>query len=166
MHARHAGSHSFLAAVQHSTTLMRPESFLQNGPTQLLQSFFDRLPDHQTDIERGSSHPTQMEMEVDHFSKVLRTCLVDVTSNPALMLNFSWGIKGIPTINLTKDEAVVRYPLPKGNIADNPEDNLEVPTIAPGPLNRTKLFTMSHSGVYLLPMPTLMQLQAHHLLQP
>ena len=43
MHARHAGSHSFLAAVQWGTTLMRPESFLQNGPTQLLQSFFDRL---------------------------------------------------------------------------------------------------------------------------
>ena len=71
MHARCAGSHSFLAAVWHGTTLMRPESFLQNGPTQLLQSFFDRLPDHQTDIERGSSHPTQIEMEVDHFSKVL-----------------------------------------------------------------------------------------------
>ena len=70
MRARHAGSHSFLAAVQWGTTLMRPESFLQNGPTQLLQSF-NRLPDHQTDIERGSTHPTQLEMEVDHFSKVL-----------------------------------------------------------------------------------------------
>ena len=73
MHARHAGSHSFLAAVQHGTTLMRPESFLWNGPTQLLQSqtIPDRLPDHQTDIEKGYTHPTQMEMEVDHFSKVL-----------------------------------------------------------------------------------------------
>ena len=28
MHARHAGSHSFLAAVWCGTTLMRPESFL------------------------------------------------------------------------------------------------------------------------------------------
>ena len=77
MHARHAGSHSFLAAVWWGTTLMRPESFLQNGPAQLLQSFFNRLSDHQTDIERGSSHPTQLEMEVDHFSKVLQTHLVD-----------------------------------------------------------------------------------------
>ena len=42
MHARHAGSHSFLAAIWWSTTLTRPESFLWNGPTQLLQSFFDR----------------------------------------------------------------------------------------------------------------------------
>ena len=71
MHARCAGSHSFLAAVQCGTTLTRPESFLWNGPMQLLQSFFDRLPDHQTDIERGSTHPTQIDMEVDHFSKVL-----------------------------------------------------------------------------------------------
>ena len=63
MHARHAGSHSFLAAVQWGTTLTRPESFLWNGPTQLLQSFFDRLPDHQTDIERGSTHPTQLEIK-------------------------------------------------------------------------------------------------------
>ena len=135
MHARHAGSHSFLAAVQCGTTLMRPESSLQNGPTHLLQSFFDRLPHHQTDIERGSTHPTQMEMEVDHFSKVLQTHLVDVTSNPALMLDFSCRIEGTPTFDLTKDEAVMRYLLLKGTIADDPEDNLEVPTIAPGPSN-------------------------------
>ena len=49
------------------------------------------------------------------------------------MLDFSCGIKGIPTINLTKDEPVVGYPPPKGNIADNLEDDLEVPTMAPGP---------------------------------
>ena len=135
MHARCAGSHSFLAAVRHGTTLMRPESFLPNGPTQLLQSFFNRLPDHQTDIERGSACPIQLEMEVNHFSKVLQTHLVDVTSNPALMLDFSCEIKGIPTMDLTKNEAVLRYPPLKGNIADNPEDDLEVPTTAPGPLN-------------------------------
>ena len=33
MCARCVGSHSFLAAIQWGTTLMRPESFLQNGPT-------------------------------------------------------------------------------------------------------------------------------------
>ena len=76
-----------------------------------------------------------MEMEVDHFSKVLLTSQVDVTSNPALMLDFSCGIERIPTINLTKDEAVLCYPPPKGNIADDPEDDLEVPTTAPGPSN-------------------------------
>ena len=149
MHPRHAGSHSFLAAVWWGTTLMRPESFLWNGPTQLLQSFFDRLLDHQTDIKRGSTHPTQLEMEVDHFSQVLQTHLVDVTSDPALMLDFRCGIEEVPTINITKDEAVLWYPLPKGNIANDPEDDLEVPTTAPGSLNHQ-----------------LVRLQPHHLLQP
>ena len=107
---------------------MRPESFLQNGPTQLFQSFFDRLPDHQTNIERGSSHPTQLEIKVDHFSKVLQTHLVDITSDPALMLEFRCGIKNIPIIDLTREEAVLHYLLLKGNIADDPEDDLEVPT--------------------------------------
>ena len=74
-------------------------------------------------------------MEVDHFSKVLQTCPVDVTANPTLMLDFSCGIKGIQTINLTKDEVEVHYPLLRGNIADNPEDDLEMPTTASGPLN-------------------------------
>ena len=55
------------------------------------------------------------------------------------MLNFSCGIKGIPTINLTKDEAVVCYPPLKGNIADDLEDDLEMPTAAPGPLNHYQI---------------------------
>ena len=132
MHARHAGRHSFSAAVWHGTTLMRTESFLWNGPTKLLQSFFDWLPDHQIDIEKGSTHPTQLEMEINHFSKVLQTHLVDVTANLTLMLDFSCGIEGIPTIDLTKDEVEVAL---RCNIADDPEDNLEMPTTAPGPLN-------------------------------
>ena len=93
MHARCAGSHSILAVVRRGTTLTRPESFLQSGPTQLLQSFFDRLPNHQTDIERGLTHPTQMESEVNHFSKALQTHMVGVTSVPALMLNFKSEIR-------------------------------------------------------------------------
>ena len=147
MHGRHAGSHSFLAAVWCGTTLTRAESFLQNGPMQLLQSFLDKLPDHQTDIERGSTHPTQMEMDINHFSKVLQTCLVDVTSNPALMLDFSCGIKGIPSINLIKDEAVLCYLLLKGNIADDPGDHLEEPTTAPGPLNQQSVCDKSFQSV-------------------
>ena len=71
IHARCAGSHSFLAAVQHGTTLTRTESFLGNGLLKLLQSFFNQLPDHQIEIKRASTHPTELEMEVDHFSKVL-----------------------------------------------------------------------------------------------
>ena len=132
MCARHAGSHSFLAAIQWGMTLTRPESFLQNGPTQLLQSFFERLPDHQTDIERGLAHPTQMESEIDHFSKALQTRMVDATSDPALMLNFKSEIKGVPTIDLTGEEAVLHYPPLKGNITQDPEDDLDASTTALG----------------------------------
>ena len=135
MCARCAGSHSFLATVQQGTALTRPESFLWNGPTQLLQSFFDRLPDHQTDIERSSTHPIQLESKVDHFSKALCTHTVDVTLDPALMFDFKSGIKKIPTINLTGEEAALYYPPLKGNIADNPEDNLDASTTALGHLN-------------------------------
>ena len=92
-------------------------------------------PSIQTDIERGSTHSTQLEMEVDHFSQVLQTCLVDVTSDPALMLDFRCGIEDVPTIDLTKDEAALHYLPPKGNIADHPEDDIVVPTTAPGPSN-------------------------------
>ena len=72
-------------------------------------------------------------MEVNHFSRVLQTHLVDVTSNPTLMLDFNCGVKGIPTINLTKDEVEVCYLPHKGNIAEDPEDDMEMPTAAPGP---------------------------------
>ena len=132
MCARCAGSHSFLAAIQWGKTLTRPESSLWNGPTQLLQSFFDRLPDHQTDIERGSTHPTQLESEVNYFSKELQTHMVDVTSNPALMLDFKSGIKGIPTNNLTGEKIVLHYPPLKGNTSQDPEDNLDALTTALG----------------------------------
>ena len=110
MCARCADSHSFLAAIWQGMTL--GQSFLWSGPTQLLQSFFDRLPDQQTDIERGLTCPTQMESKVDHFSKALWTCMVDVTSDPALMLDFKSEIEGIPTIDLTEEEAVLHYPPP------------------------------------------------------
>ena len=108
------------------------ESFLKNGPTKLLQSFFDRLPDHQIHIERGSAHPTDLEMEVNHFSRILQTCLVDMTSNPALMLDFNCGVKGVPMVNLTKDEVEVCYPPLQGNIAEDLEEDLEMLAPAPG----------------------------------
>ena len=105
------------------------------GPTQLLKSFFDRLPDHQTDIKRGLTHPTQLESEVDHFSKALQTCMVDTISDPALMLNFKNEIGGIPTINLMGEKAILHYPPLRGNITQDLEDNLDAPTTTPGCLS-------------------------------
>ena len=56
----------------------------------------------------------------------------DVTSNPALMLDFKSRIEGIPTIDLTGEEVILCYPPLKGNIAQDPKDNLSVPTTALG----------------------------------
>ena len=58
--------------------------------------------------------------------------MVDVTSNPALMQDFKSRIKGIPTIDLTIEEVVLHYLPLKGNIAEDPEDDLDVPTTAFG----------------------------------
>ena len=58
--------------------------------------------------------------------------MVDVTSNPALMLDFKSRIEGIPTIDLTTEEVVLHYPPLKGDIAEDPEDDLDVPTTALG----------------------------------
>ena len=66
------------------------------------------------------------------------------------MLDFSCGIKGIPTINLTKDEAVVHYLLLKGNIADDPEDDLEMATTAPSPSN---YYQTVHDESFLIAAP-------------
>ena len=149
LHARHASSHFLLAAVRHGTTLMRTESFLENGPAKLLQSFFNRLPDHQINIERDSTHPTDLKMEVNHFSRVLQTHLVDVTSNPTLMLDFNCGVEGILTNNLTK-EVKVRYLPHQGNIAEDPEDDIEMPTAAPGP---STCQPTTHGGLSKTPAP-------------
>ena len=58
--------------------------------------------------------------------------MVDATSDPALMLNFKSKIRGIHTINLTGEEAILHYPQLRGNITQDLEDNLDVPTTAPG----------------------------------
>ena len=45
------------------------------------------------------------------------------TSDPALMLNFKSEVADIPTINLTGEEANIRYPPPRGNITWDAEDD-------------------------------------------
>ena len=58
--------------------------------------------------------------------------MVDVTLDPALMLNFKSKIGGIPIIDLTGEEAILHYPLLRGNIAQDLKDDLDAPTTAPG----------------------------------
>ena len=55
LHARWAGGQVLLDVIRHRNTSTWPESFLDKGPSHLLQSFFNSLPDHQVDIKRGST---------------------------------------------------------------------------------------------------------------
>ena len=128
MHARCAGSHSFLTAIRTGTMSARLESFLERGPTHLLQSFLNRLPDHQADIDRSSTHPTQLESEADQICQALQAHVINTASNPALMLNLKSEVGDVSTIDLTGDEAIIHYPALRGNIAEDPEDNLEAST--------------------------------------
>ena len=48
------------------------------------------------------------------------------------MLNFKSGIKGISSIDLTEEEAVLHYQPLKGNFAQDPKDDLDAPTTALG----------------------------------
>ena len=47
---RCGGGQALLDAIRRGQTSTQPESFLHNGPSQLLQDFFDSLPDHQINI--------------------------------------------------------------------------------------------------------------------
>ena len=55
LHARQAGGQALMDVIRHGNTSTWPESFLDKGPSHLLQSFFNSLPDHQVNIKRGST---------------------------------------------------------------------------------------------------------------
>ena len=69
--ARWAGGQALLDVIRHSNTLTQPESFLDKGPSHLLQSSFDSLPDHQVDIKRVSTALTQIEVEINSAAAAL-----------------------------------------------------------------------------------------------
>ena len=63
---RCGGSQALLDAIRRGETSTQPESFLQNSPSQLLQDFFDSLPDHQINIRKGSTALSCFEIKVDN----------------------------------------------------------------------------------------------------
>ena len=85
---RQDGGQALLNAIHQGETLTRPESFLQNGPSQLVLDFYLALPDHQINIQWESMALSCFKIEVDNAAAVLRTQMVNVCSNLALMLNF------------------------------------------------------------------------------
>ena len=120
---RCGGGQALLDAIQRGETSTQPESFLQNDPSQLLQDFFDSLPDHQIDIQKDSTALSHFEIKVDNAAVILKTQLTDVCFNPALMLNFKPSVQGITTIDLTQEEAIVKFPPLRRNIAPPQKDN-------------------------------------------
>ena len=95
----------------------------------MLQTFFDRLPDHQADLTKGSSYPTQVEQEGDDYVRALRICMADTCANPTIMYSFMSAITDVPSIDLTTETPTVNYPQMHGNIAGDNEDNIITSTV-------------------------------------
>ena len=49
--------------------------------------------------------------------------MTDVCADPTLMLNLKPSVQGVTTIDLTRDEAVIKFPLERGNIDLAQRDN-------------------------------------------
>ena len=109
----------------------RPESFLQNGPSQLLLDFYSALPDHQINIHQESIALSCFKVEVDNAVAVLKAQMVNVCSNSALMLNFMPSVQGVTYIDLTQEEDTLKMPPFKGNITSAQKDDANCSNIIP-----------------------------------
>ena len=70
--------------------------------------------------------------------------MTDVCAGPTLMLNLKPTVIGVTTIDLTRDEAIIKYPLERGNIAEPREmTGTQLKSFLTMPL----AFEMSHSRV-------------------
>ena len=58
--------------------------------------------------------------------------MVDVASDPALMLNFKSEVADVPTIDLTGTGAMITHPPLQGNITLDAEEDMNTPTAVPG----------------------------------
>ena len=58
--------------------------------------------------------------------------MVDVTSDPALMLNFKSDVADVPNVDLTGTEAMIIHPPLRGNITLDAQEDVNVPTAVPG----------------------------------
>ena len=58
--------------------------------------------------------------------------MVDVTSDPALMLNFKSDVADVPNVDLTGTEAMIIHPPLWGNITLDAQEDMTAPTAVPG----------------------------------
>ena len=120
-----------LDVIHQDNMSTQPESFLDKGPSHLLQSFFDALPDHQVTIKKGLTVPTQLEIKVNNAATALWTCVTNICADPTLMLNLEPTVIGVTTIHLTSDEAIIKYPLERGNIIVAQRDDRDTAEVIP-----------------------------------
>ena len=147
---RWAGGQALLDAIHQGNMSTRPESFLDKGLSHLLQSFFNALPDHQVTIKKGSTVPTQLEVKVNNAATAFPTCVTDICADPTLMMNLK---PTGTTIDLTKDDAIIKYPLERGNIIAAQRDDRDTTEVIPD--NATSLRDESFmSATHSLPSPT------------
>ena len=122
---RCGGGQAFLGAIWRGETSTRPESFLQSGPSQLCLDFYIALSDHKSNIQKDLTTLSHYKIEVDNAAMALKTQMMDVCSNPVLMLDFKPSVQGVTTIDLTQGDAVVRFPPLKGNMTPSQRNNLD-----------------------------------------
>ena len=105
---RCGASQVLLDAIQRGETSTRPESFLQNVPFQLNLDFYDALPDHQINIQKGLTALSHFKIEVNNAA-VLRSWLMDVLKSSS-HAQLQTKCAGVTTINLIQEESVVKFP--------------------------------------------------------
>ena len=127
LHTRRAGGQVLLDAIHQGNVSTRAESFLDKGPSHLLQSFFDALPDHQVTIKKGSTVQPNWKSK----STMLPQSYKHVCADPTLMLNLEPTVIGVTTIDLTSDEVIVKYPLERGNIVAAQRDDRDTTEVIP-----------------------------------
>ena len=155
------GGQALLNAIHWGEMSTIPESFLQNGPSQLLLDFYLALPDHQINIQWESMALSHFEIEVNNAAAILRTWMVNMCLNPALMLNFKPSIQGVATINLTQGQEAVEMPPFRGNITPTQKHNADLFNIIPDntssireePWTHTAHFAPTSSGL-VAPQPS------------
>ena len=81
--------------------------------------------------KKGTTVPTQLEVEVNNATNILQTHVTDICADPTLMLNLKHTIIGVTTINLTRDKVIIKYPPERGNIIAAQRDDRDTTEVIP-----------------------------------
>ena len=74
---------------------------------------------------------SRFEVKVNNAAAVLKTQMVNVCSNPALMLNFKPSTQGVTCIDLTREDDTIKMPPFKENITPAQEDYADCLNVIP-----------------------------------